>query len=162
MTAFRAVMIACALALAVAPSFAQTSVAPAPSVAAPDAAASQFEACGIFVRQGGHSNYIALPDFSIITAPSPLTLPAGQPHPEAVICDRRSIFIARLDYRVMTDLHVPLFLRNGDRMATLEVVNGQLRIRFVHGEPTYEERVALVSALDDANGALQAPAAAHP
>lgn len=116
----------------------------------------QQELCGVFVRQPASVAYIPVEGFSILTAPTPFTRPSGQPYVDAVICDRPSIYLGANDYRVLTDLAVPLFLRSGPRLATLEVHEGALRLRFIRGEPTSEEAQALGAALDQAQTAAAA------
>jgi hypothetical protein len=148
----RLIFAAC-LAGAMLSSAAAQDVPAAPMIAPPP---GQQELCGVFVRQPVSVAYIPVEGFSILTAPTPFTRPAGQPYVDAVICDRASIYLGANDYRVLTDLSVPLFLRSGPRLATLEVHEGALRLRFVRGEPTPEEAQALGVALDQAQTAAAA------
>lgn len=150
---------ACALMLASAPAFGQDIPAGPPVIAPPT---GQQELCGVFVRQPASVTYFPVEGFSVLTAPTPLTRPAGQPYVDAVICDRSSIFLGANDYRVLIDLSVPFFVRSGGRLATLEVDEGALRLRFVRGEPTADEAQALGVALDQAQTAAAAAQRAQP
>jgi hypothetical protein len=141
----RTTIIACALACVAVTAFAQEPTQ-TPALVAP-----RQETCGIFIRQDAeHVSYVPIPGYTILTAIPPLAKPAGQPQVDAIICDRESIFIGPQDYRVLTDLAVPLYIRNGARLAVLEVAEGQLRTRFLRGQPTPQESQALAAALDRA------------
>lgn len=136
----RALTIACALACAAGAALAQDTL---PSITRVD------ETCGILVRQDDErTSYIPVLGYSVMNAPSPLTRPPGQDQVDALICDRLSLVISPQDYRVLTDLRVPLYIRAGIRLIVLEVAEGQLRVRFLRGEPTDEERAQLAVALD--------------
>jgi len=138
----RAVTLACALACA-APALAQEqSLPPIQRV---------DETCGILVREDAErTSYIPVPGYSVIASPSPLAGPQGYDQVDAVLCDRLSLVISPYDYRVLTDLRVPFYIRAGIRLIVLEVEEGQLRVRFLRGEPTDEERAQLAVALDQA------------
>jgi hypothetical protein len=119
-------------------------------VAAPAAAQQQpVELCGVFqITDAEHVSYIPIPGYSILLAQPPFSAPPGAVH--AVVCDRTSIFIGPNDHRVSTDLGVPLFIRNGGRIAVLEIADRQLRLRFTQGEPTADERAAIAPAIERA------------
>ena len=130
----RTLAMALALACVAAPAMAQ----PAP-----------VELCGVFqITDAEHVSYIPIPGYSILRAAPPFTAPPGAVH--AVVCDRTSIFVGPNDHRVITDLGVPLFIRNNGRIAVLEVADRQLRLRFTQGEPTPAERAAIAPAIERA------------
>lgn len=115
------------------------------------------DACGaLSVAADGTLILAASPGYTLLTAIPPLAPPPGASGFAAILCDRTSIMIGPNDYRVLTDLHVPLYIRNSGRVAMLEFVNNELRVRFQSGAPSAEEREALASALDRANEALAA------
>lgn len=122
------------------------------------------DACGaISTAEDGALSLVATPGYTLLTAIPPLAPPPGAGSFAAIICDRTGIFLGPSDHRVLTDLHVPLYIRNAGRVAVLETVQGELRLRFQTGAPTPEEREALAAALDratDALLALQRPASA--
>jgi hypothetical protein len=149
----RNLIVACLAWAALAPAALAQDPPAAPIIAPPP---GQQELCGVFVRQPASVSYIPVEGFSILTAQTPLARPSGQPYVDAVICDRPSIYLGANDYRVLTDLSVPLFLRSGPRLATLEVHEGALRLRFIRGQPTAEEAQALSAALDQAQTAAAA------
>ena len=115
------------------------------------------DACGaISTGEDGALGLVATPGYTLLTAIPPLAPPPGAGSFAAIICDRTGIFLGPNDHRVLTDLHVPLYIRNAGRVAVLETVQGELRMRFQTGAPTPEEREALATALDRATDALLA------
>ena len=131
----RTLAIAAALAAISAPAFAQ--------------GLPPIERCGVFqITDAEHVSYIPIPGYSILLAQPPYSAPPGAVH--AVVCDRTSIFLGPNDYRVITDLGVPLFIRSSGRIAVLEIADRQLRLRFTQGQPTPEEQVAIGPAIERA------------
>jgi hypothetical protein len=106
------------------------------------------ERCGIFrITDAEHVSYIPVPGYSILLGQPPFRAPERA---SAVVCDRTSIFLGPNDHRVITDLGLPLFIRNGERIAVLEMADRQLRLRFTQGQPTPDEQAALGPAIDRA------------
>ena len=135
----RTLAMACALAfVAATPAMAQQQRAPQP-----------HELCGAFhITSAETVDYIPLPGYSVLTAMPPFTTPPGSLN--AIVCDRTSIFIGPNDHRIITDLGVPLFIRNGGRIAILEIADRQLRLRFTQGAPTPQEQAAIGPAIERA------------
>ena len=134
----RTLAMACALACVAMPAVAQRQPAVQP-----------HELCGIFQITGPETvEYSPLPGYSVLTATPPFRAPPGSVH--AMVCDRTSIFIGPVDYRVITDLGVPLFIRSSGRIAVLEIADRQLRLRFTRGEPTPDEQAAIGLAIERA------------
>ncbi len=107
------------------------------------------ELCGVFqITDAEHVSYIPIPGFTILVGQPPFSAPPGAVH--AVVCDRTSIFLGPNDHRVITDLGVPLFIRNGGRIAVLEIADRQLRLRFTQGQPTPAEQAAIGPAIERA------------
>ena len=126
--------------LAIAAAFAAST---APAFAQP------VERCGVFqITDAERVSYIPIEGYSILLAQPPFSAPPGSVH--AVICDRTSIFLGPNDHRVITDLGVPLFIRNADRIAVLEIADRELRLRFTRGEPTPTEQAAIGPAIERA------------
>lgn len=119
-------------------------------VAAPAMAQQRpVESCGVMqITDPEHVSLIPIPGYSILLSQPPFSAPPGAVN--AVVCDRTSIFIGPNDHRVITDLGVPLFIRNGGRVAVLEIADRQLRLRFAQGEPSPEERAAIGPAIERA------------
>ncbi len=134
----RTLGVACALFCVANPAMAQQQPAPQP-----------HELCGIFqITSPETVEYSPLPGYSVLTATPPFRAPPGSVH--AMVCDRTSIFIGPVDYRVITDLGVPLFIRSGGRIAILEIADRQLRLRFTQGQPTPVEQAAIGPAIERA------------
>ncbi|MGE0531142.1 MAG: hypothetical protein AB7G40_00105 [Hyphomonadaceae bacterium] len=134
----RTLAMACALACVALPAMAQQQMAAPP-----------HELCGIFqITSPETVEYSPLPGYSVLTATPPFRAPPGSVH--AMVCDRTSIFIGPVDYRVITDLGVPLFIRSSGRIAILEIADRQLRLRFTRGQPTPSEQAAISEAIERA------------
>ena len=141
----RAIWIASALACFAAPALAQQPpAAPAP--------APPVETCGVLGVTGETSSFSPLEGYSLLSATPPLVRPAGNVN--AILGIRSGIYLGPNDYRVITDLHMPLFIRDADSLAVLEPANGQLSIRFVRGRPTAEETRELGAAIDRAHAEM--------
>ncbi len=108
------------------------------------------------VAEDGALSLTTTPGYTVWTAIPPLASPPGVAGYSGILCDRAAISIGPVDHRVLSDLHVPLYIRNSGRVAVLESINGELRIRFHSGAPTADEREALAAALDRATDALLA------
>jgi|CXWL01.1.fsa_nt_gi hypothetical protein len=107
------------------------------------------ELCGVFqITSVNTVDYIPIPGYSVLTVTPPITAPPGSVN--AIVCDRTSIFIGPYDHRVITDLGVPFFIRNNGRIAVLEIVNRQLRLRFTQGAPTPQEQADIGPAIERA------------
>ncbi len=127
------------------------------SSASAQAPAPELEACAaLVVAADGGVTLAGQPGYRVSTAIPPLAPPLGVAAFNGIICDRDRIFIGPVDHRVLTDLHVPLYIRNNGRLAILEVTAEGAQVRFSEGAPTAEEREALAIALDLANEALLA------
>lgn len=135
----RATLIASALACAASAAFAQQQPAMPPPA----------ETCGVLGAAGDRSTFSPLEGYSLLIATPPLVRPAGDV--DAILCIRSGIYLGPNDYHVITDLHVPFFIRDADSLAVLEPADGRLTIRFVRGRPTAEEAQALAAAIDRAH-----------
>jgi hypothetical protein len=140
------------------------SAAGALLLALPAAAQPVTETCGVFVRQGAagaeQTDYVPVLGYSVTNAALPLTPPPVQAQIAGVLCDRLALELRPNDYRVLTDLRVPFYVRSGIRLAALEITDGQFRLRFLSGAPNEAEREQLAAALDRVLDALeQAPPA---
>lgn len=135
----RTLAMACALFCVATPALAQQQ----------QPAVQPHEFCGAFQITGPTTvDYLPIPGYSVLTATPPFRAPPGSVH--ALVCDRTSIFIGPVDHRVITDLGVPLFIRSSGRIAVLEIVDHQLRLRFTQGQPTPAEQAAIGPAIEAA------------
>lgn len=113
------------------------------------------EFCGVFKNTDAeHTSYIPIPGFTILHGQPPFSAPPGSL--DAVVCDRPALVMGGNDHRVLTDMHVPLFIRSGGRIFILEVENGRFAIRFTQGRPTPQEQQALAEAIDNAHAEVAA------
>jgi hypothetical protein len=118
-------------------------VAAAPAAAAP--AAPTHETCAVMVPAGDKVEQREAPGLKLLGTAGRLSAPPGI---KAVICDRDAIVPAEGDDRVLEQLSVPLYLREGDRVAVLEMVVGRYQLRFVAGEIAPDEATAVQTALN--------------
>ncbi len=125
---------------------------------APSPAHAQQEACGVFVLGEGdqQAELVPTPGYTVLTAIPPLARPPGQARVDAIVCDRAGIIIGPVDYRVLMDLAMPLYIRHDGRVAVLESVEGRLQVRVLHGALRDGESQALADALDRAEAAIAA------
>ncbi len=147
----RAALTAVALLIATPAVAQEQSPAPAP--------AQEF--CSVLTQSGDTTSLIPMPGYSVLAAAArPLPPPPGQAIGQfnALVCIRATVFIGPNDHRVLTDLRVPLFIRDAARVAVLEMAEGQLRIRFRQGEPTEIERQAIADAIDRAYADMRSSA----
>lgn len=113
------------------------------------------EFCGVFKNTDSeHTSYIPIPGFSILQGQPPFSAPPGSL--DAVVCDRPTLTMGINDHRVLTDMHVPLFIRSGGRIFILEVQDGHFAIRFTQGRPTAQEQQQLAAAIDLAHAEVAA------
>lgn len=114
------------------------------------------ETCGV-LSVGETSSFDPLDGYSILWAMPPIVRPPGDV--DGILCIRSHIYLGVNDHRVVTDLGVPFFIRDATRLATLEQVDGQMRLRFVSGAPTPAESTALAAAIDAAHADIARRAA---
>lgn len=113
------------------------------------------EFCGVFKNTDAeHTSYIPIPNYSILHGQPPFSAPPGSM--DAVVCDRPTLMMGINDHRVITDMHVPLFIRSGGRIFVLEVQEGHFAIRFTQGRPTPTESQQLAAAIDLAHAEVAA------
>jgi hypothetical protein len=125
--------------------------------ARPPAAFAQQEACGVFVlNEAEQADLVPTPGYTVLTAIPPLARPPGQARVDAIVCDRSGIYLGPVDYRVLTDLAMPLYIRHDGRVAVLEATQGRLQVRVIHGALREGESEALADALDRAEAAIAA------
>lgn len=129
------------------------AAASAQTPAAPEPAPAAQELCGVLEARGETLSFTPIEGFSLLTATPPLTPPAGEA--DALVCIRAGVVLGPNDHRVISDLHMPLFIRTADRLAVLEMTDAGLRLRFLQGEPTQEEAQALSVAIDRAHAEMR-------
>lgn len=127
------------------------------ALSAPPPAFAQQEACGVFVLgEGDQAELVPTPGYTVLTAIPPLARPAGPTRVDAIVCDRAGLYLGPVDYRVLMDLAMPLYIRHDGRVAVLESVEGRLQVRLLHGALREGESQALADAMDRAEAAIAA------
>lgn len=129
------------------------------AVQAPAAAGS---ACALVTKSGDNNVETPLPGFD----PGRNTpLPPVPPSGVAVVCDRATFIPEVADYRVLTEMHLPLMINAGSKTILLRLSGRGVELGMPEGqEATAEETKALKARLDQMAEAMQAkapPAAAN-
>jgi hypothetical protein len=112
-------------------------------------------ACKLMVKRADQFTLIDLPDFDPSILSIPLLPPNTAENASAVICQRTTIVPLPHDYRVLTEMHLPLALRTDRTTLWLMIESGQLKVQFKDGQATPDEMRALQERLDEMQSALQ-------
>ncbi len=126
---------------------------PAPTVPAPASASP----CALTTKIG--EQYVDTPLANFNPAASgPLPAPAA--NAVLVVCTRATIVPELSDYRVLTEMHLPLAIKDGKRTLFLGAANGKLQIGIQDGEVAPAEVEALRTRIDEMEDAMtKTPAA---
>ena len=130
--------------------------APAASAAPPAAAAEPPRFCALVTKTGDQYAETTVPGFE--PALTSLPLPAVvAPGAVMVVCNRTTIIPEVTDYRVLSELRLPLSIRAGRRTVFIGVSGGRLQIGTPDGQTvTPEETKALQDRLDQMQTAMAA------
>lgn len=124
----------------------------APGIAgAPAAAAAPAPACSLTTTISGRYVDTPLAGFDP-AAPGPLPTPPI--NAALVVCNRASIVPQLTDYRVLTEMHLPLAIKDGKRTLLLGSANGKLQIGIQEGEVAPAEVEALRTRIDQMTDAM--------
>lgn len=107
------------------------------------------------VKRANQFTLKELPSFDPSILSIPLTPPSSAENASAVICQRTTIVPRPDDYRVLTEMHLPLALRTDRTTLWLMIESGQLKVRFKDGQATPDEMRAVQERLDEMQSALQ-------
>lgn len=139
------------------------AAAPAPTQApaqapAPAAAAPPARSCSVVTQANGAYAETPLAGFdpAVTSAPLPAVTVAN---PLMVLCNRTTIIPEVTDYRVLTELRLPLSIRAGQRTLFLGASGGKLQVGLPDGQVTPEETKTLEDRLDEMQTAMAKPAA---
>jgi hypothetical protein len=111
-------------------------------------------ACKLMVKRADQFTLVELPDFDPAVLSVPLVPPSPAENASAVICQRTTIVPLPDDYRVLTEMHLPLALSTDHATPWLMIEAGQLKVQFKDGEASPEEMRALQARLDEMQTAL--------
>jgi hypothetical protein len=134
---------------------AQGKVAPAPAPAPqPAASAAPARSCSLVVTQANGA-YTETPlagfDPAVTSAPLP---PVTAANAVMVVCDRTTIIPEVTDYRVLTELRLPLSIRAGQRALFLGAAGGKLQVGLPDGQVTPQDTKALEDRLAEMQTAM--------
>jgi hypothetical protein len=127
-----------------------TPAAPAAPVAA---APAPDRSCLLVTQTLGQYAETPLPGFD--PAVTSLPLPAvTAPGAVMIACIRTTIVPEVTDYRVLTELRLPLSIRAGQKTLFLGASGGKLQVGVPEGEATPEDTKAVQARLDEMNAAM--------
>lgn len=95
--------------------------------------------------------YLATPltAFDPANTAVPLPVPQADANVAMVLCNRTTIVPEITDYRVVTEMHLPLAIKAGDKSLFLGITNGKLQMGVPEGQSTPEEMQALRARADE-------------
>jgi hypothetical protein len=121
--------------------------APAAGAAAPE------RPCFLVTQALGQYTEIPLTGFDPAVTSQPLPAVTA-PNAVMIMCVRTTIVPEVTDYRVLTELRLPLSINTGQRTLLLGASKGKLQIGLPDGAATPEETKALQDRLDEMNAAM--------
>ena len=143
------------LCMTAAAAHAQGPAAAPPASAAP---AAPVRSCSVVNQANGAYAETPLPGFdpALTSAPLPAVTMANA---LMVVCNRTTIVPEVTDYRVLTELRLPLAIRSGSKTVLLGVSGGKLQVGLPDGQVSPEETKALEDRLAEMQTAMAKPAA---
>ena len=140
---------------------AHAQVSPPAAAAAPVASAPAARSCSVITQANGAyaETPIAGFDPAVTSSPLPAVTIANA---LMVLCNRTTIIPEVTDYRVLTELRLPLSIRAGQRTLFLGASGGKLQVGLPDGQVTPEETKSLEDRLDEMQTAMAKPAANKP
>jgi hypothetical protein len=133
---------------------AQGAAAPPATFAAPAAPA---RSCLLVTQAGGQ--YAETPLVGFDPALTSIPLPAVPAGAVMVVCNRATIIPEVTDYRVLTELRLPLSIRSGPKTLFLGAAGGKLQVGLPEGQATPEDTKAVQDRLDEMQSAMAKPTA---
>jgi len=120
------------------------------------------EKCGVMHRVEGKETVVALPSLHVIeaTADGAFVLPKdAPPHVSAIQCGRLSLVPAKNDFKVLQAGFLFMIVAPDDRIAAMELSNGQLQYRTIKGEFASDEIPQIQEFLNVNQNAFYKPSA---
>jgi hypothetical protein len=135
---------------------AQTSSVQGPASPSPAAPAA---ACQIVSKLGEQYVEAPLAGFDPSLASQPLPSVQASSGAQMVLCNRPTIVPQVSDYRVLTEMHLPLAIRSGAKTLFVGVKDGRVQLALPEGDATAEEMTALRARQDEMQTAMTAKTA---
>jgi hypothetical protein len=129
-----------------------TPAAPAAS-ATPTASAAGDRSCVLVTQTGDQYVEQPLAGFDPAVTSQPLP-PITAPNAAMIVCIRTTIVPEITDYRVLTELRLPLSIRAGQKTLFLGASGGKLQAGTPEGEATPEDTKAIQDRLDEMDAAM--------
>ena len=95
-----------------------------------------------------------LADFNPAATSVPLPVPQATADITMVVCNRATIVPQVTDYRVLTDMHLPLAIKSGGKTLFLGAKQGQIQFGVPDGDATPAEIEALRARRDEMQTAM--------
>jgi hypothetical protein len=133
---------------------AQGKAAPAPAAPTPAAPAAPVRSCSLVVTQA-NGDYSETPLAGFDPARTSAPLPAVTAiNAVMVVCDRTTIIPEVTDYRILTELRLPLSIRAGQKALFLGAAGGKLQVGLPDGAVTPEETKVIEDRLAEMQTAM--------
>jgi hypothetical protein len=131
---------------------------PAPAAQPAPAPAAPVRSCSVVNQANGAYAETPLPGFdpALTSAPLPAVTMANA---MMVVCNRATIVPEVTDYRVLTELRLPLAIRAGSKTVLLGASGGKLQVGLPDGPVSPEDTKALEDRLAEMQTAMARPAA---
>jgi hypothetical protein len=132
---------------------AQGQAAPAPA-----ASAAPPRSCSVVNQANGAYSETPLPGFDPAATSAPLPA-VTMANAVMVVCNRATIVPEVTDYRVLTELRLPLAIRAGSQTILLGASAGKLQVGLPDGQVSPEQTKAIEDRLAEMQTAMAGPAA---
>jgi len=130
-----------------------------PSLSGP-AAAPAAEGCQLVSKAGDQYVESPLVGFEPRVTSKPLPVVQANSGAQMVLCNRSTIVPELTDYRVLTEMRLPLAIKSGAKTLFLVVKDGQLQFALPDGDATPDEMKALSARQTEMRTAMAAKTAA--
>ena len=115
--------------------------------------------CALLSKSGDRFARVPLPGFDP-SSPAPLSVETPEGGTALILCRRGTIFPEPTDYRVPSELHLPLAITDERRVLYLEIVDGRLQASLRRGRASPDEDAEVMARVDEMQAAMQAKAPA--
>ena len=130
-----------------------------PLISAAPAAPAPVSVCTLMLKAGDGYTETPLVGFDPANTSVALPVPAPGTSPAMVSCNRTTIIPEVTDYRILTEMHLPLAIVAGSRTLLLGATSGRFQVGLPDGQVTTAEKTALQDRLDQMETAFEAAAA---
>lgn len=129
-----------------------------PASTAPAPAPAPATGCQLMTKSGDQFVGTPLPGFDPSVKSVRLPAPQAGSNAAMVLCNRTTIIPQVTDYRILTEMHLPLAISAGGKTVFLGASKGRLQMGVPDGALTADETEALRNRIDEMQTAMAEPA----